>query len=107
MAVIGSLVSSAYSNGVDGSLDALPPQAQAAAAKSVGGAGAVAAHLPGDAGSRLLDAAGSSFADAMGIGLLVAAGVALLAAVLVARALPGRAQPASPVETSRTASTRA
>src|SRR5439155_22793151 len=51
VAVIGSLVGSLYSNDVEGSLGALPPQAQVAAENSIGAASAIAAQLPPDAAS--------------------------------------------------------
>jgi hypothetical protein len=90
VAVIGSLVSSLYSNDVEGSLDALPPQAQAAAEDSVGAAGAIAAQLPPDAASGVLATTGDAFTQAMGLGLLVAAAFAATAAVIVLRFLPAK-----------------
>jgi MFS transporter, DHA2 family, multidrug resistance protein len=90
VAVIGSLVTSMYSNDVEGSLGALPPEAQAAAESSIGGAGAVAAQLPPDAASGLLATTGDAFTNAMGLGLLVAAVFAAIMAVIVARFLPAR-----------------
>ena len=81
VAVIGSLVSSLYSNDVEGSLGALPPQAQAAAEGSIGAASAIAAQLPPDAASGLLATTGDAFTQAMGIGLLVAAALAAATAV--------------------------
>ncbi len=90
VAVVGSLVSSLYSNDVDGSLGALPPQAQAAAEDSVGAASAIAAQLPADAASSLLATVGDAFTQAMGVGLLVAAALAAATAVVVLRFLPAR-----------------
>ena len=90
VAVIGSLVSSLYSNDVDGSLGALPAEAQARAEDSVGAASAIAAQLPPEAASGLLATAGDAFTQAMGTGLLIAAVLAAAAAVLVARFLPAR-----------------
>jgi EmrB/QacA subfamily drug resistance transporter len=90
VAVIGSLVSSLYANGVEGSLDGLPSQAQAGAEDSIGASSAIAAHLPPDAASGLLATTGESFTEAMGTGLLVAAALAAVTAVLVARFLPAR-----------------
>ena len=54
VAVIGSLVSSLYSNDVDGSLGGLPPQLQARAEDSVGAASAIAPHSPRRPRSALL-----------------------------------------------------
>ena len=96
VAVIGSLVSSLYSNEVEGSLAGLPPEAQAAAPDSVGAAGAIAAQLPSDAASSLVATAGDAFTGAMGVGLLVAAALAAATAVIVLRFLPGREPVAAP-----------
>ncbi len=90
VAVVGSLVSSLYSTDVEGSLDALPPKAQAAAESSVGAASAIAAKLPPNAASELLATAGDAFTQAMGTGLLVAAALAGAMAVVVIRFLPAR-----------------
>ena len=98
VAVIGSLVSSLYSNDVDGSLVGLPAQAQAGAEDSVGAASAIAAQLPGDAASSLLATTGDAFTQAMGIGLLVAAALAAATAVVVLRFLPSREPAAAPAD---------
>jgi EmrB/QacA subfamily drug resistance transporter len=91
VAVVGSLVSSLYSTDVEGSLDALPPEAQAAAESSVGAASAIAGQLPPHAASSLLATTGDAFTQAMGTGLLVAAALAGAMAVVVIRFLPSRA----------------
>jgi hypothetical protein len=90
VAVIGSLVSSLYSNDIEGSLGALPPEGQAAAESSIGAASAIAAQLPPDSSSSLLAETGEAFTQAMGIGLLVAAALAAATAVVVLRFLPAR-----------------
>jgi EmrB/QacA subfamily drug resistance transporter len=90
VAVVGSLVSSLYSADVEGSLDALPPQAQTAAESSVGAASAIAAQLPNNAAEEVLTATGDAFTQAMGTGLLVAAALAGAMAVVVIRFLPAR-----------------
>jgi hypothetical protein len=90
VAVIGSLVSSLYSNDVEGSLGALPPEAQTAAESSIGAASAIAAQLPPDASSSLLAETGEAFTQAMGSGLLAAAALAAVTAVIVLRFLPAR-----------------
>ena len=90
VAVIGSLISSLYTNDVAGSLDGLPVQAQARAEDSVGAASAIAGQLPPDAASELLATTGDAFTQAMGTGLLVAAALAAAAAVVVVRLLPSR-----------------
>jgi EmrB/QacA subfamily drug resistance transporter len=88
VAILGSLISSIYSDDVDGKLGAVPPGARAATQESVGAAHAVAAHLPPEAGSGVLAAAGGAFTDAMGIGLVIAAALAAVTAVLVVILLP-------------------
>ena len=88
VAVVGSLVSSLYSTDVEASLDALPPEAQAAAESSVGAASAIAARLPAQPASELLATTGDAFTQAMGTGLLVAAALAAAMAVVVIRFLP-------------------
>jgi hypothetical protein len=90
VAVIGSLVSSLYSNDVEDSLGALPPQARTAAEGSIGAARAIADQLPPDASTSLLAETGEAFTQAMGIGLLVAAALAAVTAVIVLRFLPAR-----------------
>src|SRR3954452_21037537 len=90
VAVIGLLVSSLYSNDVNGSFVVLPAQAQAGVEDSVGAASVIAAQFPGDAGATLLATAGDAFTGAMGTGLLVAAGLAAATAVVVLRFLPTR-----------------
>ena len=47
VAIVGSLVSSLYSDDVDGKLGALPPQAREQASSSIGAANVIAGHLPG------------------------------------------------------------
>jgi EmrB/QacA subfamily drug resistance transporter len=98
VAVIGSLISSIYSNEVEGSLSALPPEAQARAADSVGAASAIAGQLPPHAASELLATARDAFTQAMGIGLLVAAALAAATVVVVVRFLPAREPVAAELE---------
>ena len=88
VAVIGSLVSSLYSSDVEGSLGALPPEAQARVEESVGAASAIAGQLPAAAASDLLATTGDAYTQAMGIGFLVAAALAAATAVVVVRFLP-------------------
>jgi MFS transporter, DHA2 family, multidrug resistance protein len=89
VAIIGSLISSLYTNDVEGSLHGAP----GAAADSIGSANAIAAHLPPHAGSTLLATVGDAFTDAMGIGLLVAAALAALGALFVRLVPPDAAAP--------------
>jgi EmrB/QacA subfamily drug resistance transporter len=96
VAIIGSLVSSLYSNKVEGSLGALPPPLQTQAEDSIGAANAIAAQLPPQAASDLLATTGDAFTQAMGIGLAVGAALVAAAAVLVLRLLPAREVVAEP-----------
>ena len=88
VAVIGSIVSSAYDSRVSDATASLPHDAAAAANDSVGAAVAVADQLPGGASHALHHAAGVAFTDAMGIGLAVGAAVLALSAVAVRRLMP-------------------
>jgi EmrB/QacA subfamily drug resistance transporter len=97
VAVIGSLVSTAYASSMAGSVTGLPAPAQQAAEESLGAALMIAQQM-GSAGTGLAEAARQAFVDALGNGLLVGAAVAAVAAVIVAIALPARAHDALPVE---------
>ena len=86
VAVIGSIIGSAYARDMDG--------APGAAGESVGAAHATAQHVGGAAGRELADTAGRAFTEALGIGLTAAALVALAGALLVLRRLPSDRAPA-------------
>ena len=88
VAVIGSLVSSLYTNDVGGKLAVLPSGARAQAENSVGAADAIAAHLPSQAAAHVLSVTGDAFTHAMAYGLLVGAACAAFAVFLVLRFLP-------------------
>ena len=80
VAVIGSIIGSAYSRDMAG--------APGPAEESVGAAHAAAHQLGGTTGRELADTAGHAFTDALGIGLTAAAAVALAGALLVLLRLP-------------------
>jgi EmrB/QacA subfamily drug resistance transporter len=80
VAVIGSIIATAYTGDMDG--------APATAADSIGGAHAVAGQLGGGAGQELAAHAGRAFTDALGIGLTAAAAVAIAGGLLVLLRLP-------------------
>src|SRR5262249_13955799 len=80
VAIIGSISSSLYSTKVDSAATRLPHGAAHTATDSVGGAAAVAAHLPASAADALIAAAHSAFTDAIGLALLIGTGVMLTAA---------------------------
>ncbi|MGW4523732.1 MFS transporter [Amycolatopsis sp. NPDC004378] len=86
IALVGSVLSAAYTDSVRSAVSALPPPARDAAEGSLAGALAVAGGQPG---SPLVASARAAFAHGMGIGMLalaavVAAGI-LATAVLVRR----------------------
>jgi EmrB/QacA subfamily drug resistance transporter len=80
VAVIGSIIGSAYSRDMTDAPDA--------ASESVGAAHAVAERVGGPAGRELADTAGRAFTEALGIGLTAAAVAALAGALLVLLRLP-------------------
>jgi hypothetical protein len=80
VAVIGSIIASAYSGDMAGT--------PGLASESIGAAHGEAAALGGAAGQELAATAGRAFTDALGLGLTAAAAVALAGAVLVAVRLP-------------------
>jgi EmrB/QacA subfamily drug resistance transporter len=90
VAIVGSVLASAYASSMETAVSALPPPAAAAASDSIGAALGVAARL-GEAGAGLAAAARSAFMDAMGVSMLVAVGVAILGALLALLFLPARA----------------
>lgn len=99
VAVIGSVINTAYSGRMDAAVTGLPPEAAEAASDSVGAASRIASMLPDPLGSGLAAAADVAFTDALGIAVLVSAGVAVAGAALIARFLPARHLPRmAPVE---------
>jgi EmrB/QacA subfamily drug resistance transporter len=92
-AIIGSLLSTFYASRIDEHVANLPDASRTAAEDSIGQANAVAATLPGSAGTTLHDAAGAAFTDALGLSLTVAGVCAVVGAFAVRRWLPARPQP--------------
>ena len=94
VAVLGSLLQSAYSARI-GDLVSVPEPLREAASKSLGAAMKASATLaetdPG-AAARLVDEARQGYVSGMHLALVVAATVALLAVGLVLRYLPGRGE---------------
>ncbi|MFI1416781.1 MFS transporter [Streptomyces sp. NPDC020731] len=89
IAVLGSVLSAAYRNGIEGELGLLPPGARHAAGESIEATLAVADRL-GARGELLIGAADDAFLHAMHVTALWGAGVAVLGAIVVAVFLPGR-----------------
>jgi len=93
VAILGSLLSSAYATRVGSALagHGFSAASATAAKDSIGSALAAANQVGGQQGQALADAARHSFVGAMGPTFLVAAGVALVGAVIVLAFLPARA----------------
>ena len=89
IAVLGSLLASAYASGMDGATAGLSPNAASAASDSVGAAHQVAAQT---GAADLVAAANGAFVDAMGTAAGVAAAVAVAGALIAALFLPARAR---------------
>jgi EmrB/QacA subfamily drug resistance transporter len=100
IAVLGSVLTSAYSTSMDDDVAGLPASAATAAADSAGAAHEIAARLGGTAGDRLLAAADQAFVDGMATTATLAAIAALVGAAIALALLPARARadsaPAAP-----------
>jgi EmrB/QacA subfamily drug resistance transporter len=90
VAVLGSVLASAYATGMDGAATGLPAEAAAAATDSVGAAHGVAAQMGGSA--HLVGAANDAFISAMSTTAGIAAAIALVGALIAATFLPARAR---------------
>ncbi|MEU1570959.1 MFS transporter [Streptomyces collinus] len=93
IAVLGSVLSTAYRTGIDDKLGVLPPALRHTAGESIEATLGVADKL-GPRGESLVAPAYDAFLHAMHVTALWGAGVALIGAVVVALFLPGR--PPSP-----------
>lgn len=89
IAVLGSVLSTAYRTGIEDKLGALPPALRHTAGESIEATLGVAAKL-GPRGEALVAPAHDAFLHAMHVTALWGAGVALVGAVVVALFLPGR-----------------
>ncbi|MFJ8590218.1 MFS transporter [Streptomyces sp. NPDC093598] len=89
VAVLGSVLSTAYRTGIEDKLGALPPALRHAAGESIEATLGIADRL-GPRGESLVTPAYDAFLHAMHITALWGAGVALVGAVVVALFLPGR-----------------
>jgi EmrB/QacA subfamily drug resistance transporter len=92
IAVLGSVLASAYATGMEGPTADLSPDAAAAASDSVGAAHAVAGQLGGSAESALVAASNGAFVDAMSTTATIAAAIAVVGALIAAAFLPARAR---------------
>jgi hypothetical protein len=98
VAVLGSVLSSAYASSIAPALRGLPASAAALAGDSVGGAVAVAARTGGRGAQALLEAAHTAFTSGMSLALLIAAAVAAVGAIVALVFLPARATDAVVIE---------
>jgi EmrB/QacA subfamily drug resistance transporter len=92
VAILGSLLSSAYAHHVAPVLKALPPGSRGEASDSIVKTMQVAQATLGPRAGEVIHGAQVAFTDAMGTVALVAAGFALLGAIGVALFLPARAR---------------
>jgi DHA2 family multidrug resistance protein-like MFS transporter len=84
IAILGSVGTAIYRHAMAGAaLDGVPLQAMMAARDTLGGATAVAARLPGQAGEQLLATARAAFGQALQVTVAACAVISALAAVLV------------------------
>ena len=91
LALIGSVLSAAYTASVSSATAGLPPEAASAVEEGIGGAVAVANQM-GAAGEPILAAARSAFVDAWAISMWLSAGLAVAAAVFALVWTPSRRQ---------------
>ncbi|MEU9973414.1 MFS transporter [Streptomyces sp. NPDC051014] len=89
IAVLGSVLSTSYRNGIEDKLGALPPGLRDTAGESIEATLGVADKL-GAQGRSLVSPANDAFLHAMHMTALCGVGVALLGAVVTALFLPGR-----------------
>jgi EmrB/QacA subfamily drug resistance transporter len=89
IAVLGSVLSTAYRNGIEGKLGSLPPGLRDTAAESIEATLGVAAKL-GPQGKALVTPANDAFLHAMHVTALCGTVVALLGAVVAFWFLPGK-----------------
>jgi len=88
VAIMGSILNSAYRSRIDTHLAGLPARVRDAAEGSVAGAAAVAHHLPPATGAPLFRAAQDAYAGGMADVLLVSAAVMVAVAILAALFMP-------------------
>ncbi|MET7847193.1 MFS transporter [Streptomyces avermitilis] len=89
IAILGSVLSTTYRDGIEDQLSQLPPAVRHTAGESIEATLGVAAKL-GPNGKALIAPANDAFLHAMHLTALCGAGVAVVGAVIVALFLPGR-----------------
>jgi hypothetical protein len=93
VAILGSLLNAVYQSSISSHLGLLPAKAREVAQGSIGGAAAVASHLPPDVGRRLIRAAHEAYSQGMSEVMLICAGMMLVGAVLILLFFPTRPTP--------------
>ena len=101
VAILGSVLSSHYRDGMDGAADGMPAGAAHAAHDSIAGASAVAERIGGAAGQALHHTANLAFVDGMQIAMLVAAAVTVAGALVALAAPPRRHRAPAPAAARR------
>jgi DHA2 family multidrug resistance protein-like MFS transporter len=96
VAVMGSILNSAYQSHLSGQLAGMPGAARGAAETSVAVAAAVARLLPEPFAGQLLRAAETAYSQGMSDVLVVTSGLLVVGAVLMALFLPARATRVEP-----------
>ncbi len=91
VAIMGSILNSAYQSDVQGRLAALPASVQRAAEANVAVAAAVAHHLPGPLATQVLHAAQAAYVSGMSEVLVVTAVMLVIGAAFMAAFMPARA----------------
>jgi EmrB/QacA subfamily drug resistance transporter len=99
VAVLGSVLSSAYGDRMDSKVAALPEPAAEAASDNLLGAAKVAEQVGGPVGTQLVDAAERAFVHGMDVTTLVAAGVAFAGALVALVWLPSHAKDIDDLDT--------
>lgn len=95
IALIGSVLNSAYQANIEPATAALPPDVANPVSEGIGGALAAAGQM-GPTGATLIDAARQAFVDGMTPALLLAAGISVAAAAFTALRGPKTAAEAEP-----------
>lgn len=98
VAVIGSLVSTVFSDRMASVAAAMPVAPQGQASMSIGAVGAMSTQLPEAVRARVVSSAAEAFTTALGYGLLAAACFCLLGAAVVLWKLPARHAPVEGAE---------
>ncbi len=91
VAVLGSILSTAYGNRIGDVASGFPPAQAAMVRDSIGAAAQVANQVGGFDGNLLMSGANSAFIHGMDVTLVAAAGVALFGALISLAFLPARA----------------